>query len=594
VAGHRELLATEITPSGTFAVQRSAGWWCALSLVLTPVLIVFGAIKWLGVNTLIGDEFYYVDFIRLVRDGGEWASWIWLQHNEHRVVPMKLLMVLLQGSTRWSQLAEMFCSGSLSALIVVVLWRAYRLGGGTSSTSDLLAFAPIAWLVSSLSQYENQFFGMMVCHYFAALGTVVALWLLARGGEISTVLAWLAAAVAAFSIGSGFLVFPAGMAVLAAQRATWRRWGIWCLGGLAALVWYLSDYITPPHTQPFYWTVENISAILTLGLTTIGAPLAAGSVEWAGVAAIGLLITSAILFLRWLPAHRRVQERDALAVGLLLFGLASAVMVGVGRAGMHGHPLESRYITYTNLAWIGAYLLVLQHVRIGGEGRWKVAAWSVLVPGLLAASVHGLGQARLRHKQLLLDQYVLQTFYFHSDSVVGRLGPPAGVRQKAAYLMAEGLSAFAEPQRLVMMMNPAEARVSAEILIGQQVEQRLACPVADLHDVGVMVLPALRPGTSAFVVTVTIGSRTVARQSVESASIRARTWVRVPLPTPFLECAGSALVVRVESQTVDSGSGVFVLASEPSYQGALSQAGTPILGRRLGIALNGFHYGILP
>lgn len=560
---------------------------------MTPILLLFGAVEWLGVNTLIADEFYYVDFIRLVREGGDWTPWIWLQHNEHRVVPMKLLMVLLSGPTRWSQLAEMLCSAGLSALIVLVLWRAYRVSGATSGVSDLLAFAPVAWLVCSLSQYENQFFGMMVCHYFTALGVVLSLWLLARHGWVSTVLAVLAAILGAFSIGNGFLVFPAGIAVLAAQRARWGRWAVWCLGGAAAIARYLWDYITPPHTQALQWTLTGAYRIVKLGLVTIGTPLAAGSIGWGIILGIGLLSVATILVLRWLRADPVRREKDALAVSLLLFGLASCAMVAAGRAMMNGNPLGSRYITYTNLLWIGVYLLVLGQARNGRGDAWKIAAWSLLVPGIVAANLHGLAEARLWHDQRLLDQYVLQTFTLQSDPVVGRLGPPESVRKAAAYLKAARLSAFAEPQRIVMLMDATAAKPTGEILRGQAIEQRLVCPVGELHDVGVMILPAATPGTSSFVVKVTNGSRELARRSFETASIRDWTWVQVPLAPPLRQCAGRDLAVRIESQDASPGSGVIVLANEPSYEGELLQAGTPIPDRRLGMALNAFRFGVL-
>ncbi|HEX6903578.1 MAG TPA: hypothetical protein VF789_27945 [Thermoanaerobaculia bacterium] len=561
---------------------------------MSPILLLFSAIQWLGVNTLVADEFYYVDFIRLVREGGDWTPWIWLQHNEHRVIPMKLLMVLLAGPTSWSQLAEMFCSAALSALIVLVLWRVYRSAGGTSEIQGLLAFAPAAWLACSLSQYENQFFGMMVCHYFTAFGVVASLWLLARRGWISAALAVLAAVMGAFSIGNGFLVFPAGIAVLAGQRAHWSRWTAWCLGGGAALARYLWDYISPPHTQPIQWTLTGAYRIARLGLSTLGAPLAAGSVGWGMVLGAGLLAVSGFLAFHWLRADPDRRRQDAVAVGLLLFGLASSAMVAVGRAFLNppSNPLGSRYITYTTLAWIGAYFLLLRQAKDPRYGAWKIAAWSLLIPGILAANLHGLAEARLWHDQRLLDKYVLQTFELQSDAVIPRLGPPTSVRPSASYLKAARLSAFADPQQIVMLMNATNAKPTGEILRDQAVEQRLVCPVGKLHDVGVMILPAARPG-GAFVVTVTSGDRELARRSFETASIPGWTWVQVPLDRPLRGCAGRNLAVRIESQDTSPGSGVIVLADDPYYAGELRQGGAPIPGRRLGMTLNAFHFGIL-
>ena len=580
-------------PSASLAA-RPGRWWGALSLIAAPVLLLVGAVLRLGVNTLIGDEFYYVDFIHRVLAQQRWASWIWAQHNEHRVVPMKLLLAGLAGPTRWNQQAEMWCSVVLSAAIVWVLWRLYRRSGGTFETGGLLEFAPVAWLVCSLAQYENQLFGMMVCHYFTALGAVVSLWLLASGRVVALLLAVLAALVAASSIVNGFLIFPAGLAVLAARRSSFSRWATWCLSGSAALWLYSRSYLVPPHTQAFQWTLTGASRILELWLATLGAPLAAGSAGWAFALGVGFLAAAVCLVLRWLRADSAQRTNDAPAVGLILFGLASGAMVAAGRAFMNppGALLGSRYITYTTLAWIGVYLVLLGETRKGRWPSWRIVAWSLLVPGTVAANLYGLAEARNWHRERLLDQYVLQTYNWQSDGVVGRLGPPESVRRAASSLSAERLSAFASPQRLLMLMDASTAKPSGEILLGQPIEQRLACPLETLHDVAVMVLPAAR-ARGQFAVAVSSGGRELMRRSFDTASIRDWTWVTVPLAEPLRKCRGQELTVRVESLVSSPGGGVSTLLCAPYYDGALSQFGGPIPDRRLGLALDARALGVL-
>jgi hypothetical protein len=573
--------------------MRSARWWCALCLVVGPAALLFLFVGSLGVNTLIADEFVYVPFIRLVREGGAWTSWLFLQHNEHRVLPMKLVMAFLQGPTRWSQLAEMFVSASLSAAIVAVFWGIHRACGLRASAGDLLAFAPIAWLLSSLSQYESQFFGMMMCHYFTALGASLALWSLTIGGAGAVLLAWFAASVAAFSIGTGFLIFPAGAIILAARRASVWRWAVWSGGGIASLAWYLRGYLEPAHPRPLQWSFGELSSMAWLALTTLGAPVAAGSAYWGGVAGAGLIVIAAVLIVQTARSDSVRRERRALAISLVVFGLGCAVMVGVGRLAAQGSPVGSRYITYSNFAWVGVYLLILQHVGAGGDPRWRVGALTLLLPAIAASSLHGLATAREWHEQRLLDQYILQTFDLQPDRVLARLGTPSSIRQHAAYLRAEGLSAFAEPQRLMMFLVNDSGIPTGEILSGRGVEQRLRCPVDDLHDLGVVVLPASRSSGKTFSIRVTSGSQQLANVSTTVATVMAWTWVRLPLRTPYRDCLGADLTLRIESQSTEPETGVFVLAAEPTYDGTLTQAGQPIVNRRLALALNAFRAGLL-
>ncbi|HEX3529645.1 MAG TPA: hypothetical protein VH988_21510 [Thermoanaerobaculia bacterium] len=81
-----------------------------LLLVAAPLGLQALIVYALGVNTLLGDEFLYSDFIREILEGRSWLHWLWVQHNEHRVIPMKLVMALLAPWTRWSTVAEMYVS----------------------------------------------------------------------------------------------------------------------------------------------------------------------------------------------------------------------------------------------------------------------------------------------------------------------------------------------------------------------------------------------------------------------------------------------------------------------------------------------------
>ena len=59
-------------------------------------------------NTLRLDEFFYVDFLRALREGGDWLPYLWQQHNEHRVIPTKLVMIPNALFLSWNRVAEMY------------------------------------------------------------------------------------------------------------------------------------------------------------------------------------------------------------------------------------------------------------------------------------------------------------------------------------------------------------------------------------------------------------------------------------------------------------------------------------------------------
>jgi hypothetical protein len=66
----------------------------------------------------------------------------------------------------------------------------------------------------------------------------------------------------------------------------------------------------------------------------------------------------------------------------------------------------------------------------------------------------------------------------------------------------------------------------------------------------------------------------------------------VSLPAAF-RCEGRELRIRLESTNVDERGGIRALATEPFYAGSLAQGGEAVPGRQLGVALNGYRFGIL-
>lgn len=481
----------------------------------------------------------------------------------------------------------------LTAVLVAILRALHRIAWSDRRATPPMA--PLAFsicLACSLAQYENQLYGLMVVHYFTAVGGVAALYLLGQRPWWSLALATVAAAVAASSVASGLLVFPLGIVVLAAQRAAAWRWSVWCTAGAVTTALCLHHYDRPPHTLPFEWTPVGAFKIVKLGLCSTGAPLAAGSVYWALVLGAAAWVLALVLLYRWLVAAPSRRAADSSAAAILLLGLGSCAMVGLGRAFLvaPGDPVGSRYITHANLAWYGILLLLPRLAGTRLFGGLKPALFGLLALGLLAANAYGARAARGWHRDRLVDQYVMQSYRAQTDRVLGRLGPPEIVRGRLDYLRQERLSAFAEPQRLLLALDLDAGRPTEAVVAGRSIEERLACPVEDLHDVGVYLLPAARPGPGTIEVLVAGGGRELAAKSFAVADIDREGWFRLPLPHPW-RCRDRELTFLLRS-SADAGSGVSALAMAPFHRGRLRQGAVELAGRRLAIALNAGRYRV--
>jgi len=565
-----------------------------LALVLLPVLGQFLVVGFLGVNTPAADEFAYVDFVHAVREGGPWLPMVWWQHNEHRVVPVKLVMALLMPFTGWNLKAEMYVSAALAGLIVLGLWRLYRRAGG----ADLLLFAPVAWLVCNLAQYENLLYGLLMCHYFTAAGTVWALVFLARRDAAGLFLAVLCGLVASLSVLNGLLIWPLGLALGLALGERPARMIGWAGAGVATFLLYFFDFQRPPGLAAPH--LQELPRAAKYALTLLGAPLAAGSFAWSRTFGLALVCLMAAVVVRWLREGRERLRGEAIPAALILFGLLSCAMIAIGRAATLVTPLESRYVAYTSLAFVGAYLLAgLAAERRGAPFigfSWFAATLALVATGVIAADLQGFHDAKLWQIARLRDQFLLQTYERQPDEALGGSAFAAHLRATAPYLRTERLAAFAEPQRVLLLTRWQEREAAGPVAPGRSIEQRLSCPVNVLRDAAVALSREAAPDASNVSISVWTSGRRLAARDLPVTALASGWvgWVEVPLPAPLYNCQGRVLTVRIESRDATPATQITVWIYPSYYDGELRQAGrswSP--DRSLGLSLNAFHFGLL-
>ncbi len=564
-----------------------------LALTATPVVLQALAVVLLGVNTVLWDEFYYVDFIRAFREGGDWWSWMARQHNEHRVVPMKLVMAPLSSLTDWDTRAEMLVSVVLAGLAVFGLWRLYRrLGGG-----DLLLFAPVAWLVCSLASYENMLYGLMMCWYFTLAGVVWTLVLLAGGGALAVAAAASCAFIASFSILNGLLVWPLGLGLLLLHRR-WRTAAAWLLMSVAAFALYFHNFQLPGGQPPLPpLGVASIVRIGRFGVKLLGAPLAGGSLAWSAVIGAILAAATAIAAVRWLRSPERLR-RDGPAAALIVFAALSCAMIAAGRAAFQGiPPLQSRYVLYSSLVAVGLYLLLARDAEKAEPAarprRLLVAALALLVPGLLAANVEGLRAAVEWRGGQLHQKAILQTFDQRPPAELGAIYFPAEVPRRASWMREHRLGPFAdEALDVVLLVRWQEGVPADEILPGRPLEQTLVCPVGRIRDVAVVFATYARPNASHLVLSLSERGRVLGSRELAAAELKDNGWVSLSVDVP--DCRGRQLLLRIESPDARTGDAVTAWTYPRYYDGEVRQQGNArIAGRSLGLAINAFATRVL-
>lgn len=567
----------------------------ALLLVVSPVAVQALVVWCLGVNMLVWDEFYYVDFIQAVRSGQPWLSWLWRQHNEHRMVPMKLVMAALAG-TSWDNRVEMGVSVALAAGIVAALWAiAHSAGSGRA-----WRFAPVAWLACSLAQYQNMLYGMQMCFYQTALGAVAALACLVRRSTSWLLLAAASACLASYSNVNGFAVWPAGFLTLLLRADRSRRaLALWTAAGVACVGVYVAGLQWPDGVPRPPLALASARGFLSFGLALLGQPLGAGSFRTSQ--AVGLGLTLLVGTLAW---RRRRWPREQLGVeaplwGLVAFALVSSALTAFGRFPLGRGGLASRYVVFSLLAVAAAWLLAHRDdaaAAPGAVGRPRLVplAAPVLLLGLVASNLQGLDEAFAWRRARLVERYKLHTADVRPDSDLSDIYFPSDLRRLLPYLRSERLGPFAEPLDYLLALSWRDATPAADLAPRSALEQEFACPVETLRDASVSLAMNGRRNPTRLVVSLRDGATELARRVFAPREIGDNQWADLRLERPLAPCRGRRLSLVIEAP--EGGAGAIMTAwTHPAHvEGTLRQAGQVIPGRALALELNVLHYRARP
>ena len=553
-----------------------------LILVLLPAVLQAAIVWRFGSRMFLWDEFVYVPAFQQIGEGKPWLHWIWQQHNEHRIFWTKLLFLAHAGLSGWNPMVDMYVSALLTALIAWGIWMLYRAAGPARPAY----FVPAALLLCSLAQYMNILYALMTSHYFALAGMVWTIVFLTR----RTMAAAIACAFGALiSTLSAMVIAPIGLLVLVLTRQPLARWIAWCAAMAACGFVYFYAYQRPPQIPAVDWaSAAAIRHAADTFLVCLGSPLSGGDGFWSR--ALGV-ITVGALGLLWLGVRAVGTERHAGLVALGFIGLGCAAAVALGRSATGATVgLESKYVTYSTMALVSAYLGLASLPGLPARRAILAGLTAVIGIGWTAANVAGFEQAREWRQARHRAAYLLQTIEIQPDDNLGSIFFVPQLRDAAAYLRATRLGPFHDTIDALMPPRWREGQPTGPITTGSAVQAHVICPVDTLSDVGLMVSPA--GGAGAVDVAVTFDGLVVGRGRLAAEGARPSQYVRVTLDFPVRRCRGGDLIVEGRSDA--DAAGAFHAWTYPLYvAGVTRQGGRVIDQRSLGLAFNAFSYGLI-
>jgi len=312
------------------------------------------------------DQWEFVPFLQKFYDDTLHLDDFWAQHNEHRILFPRMIMLGLAACTHWNVYYELAVNFLLGTGIFLLLIKPLSRTGGNAQWNVFLA----SLMLFSLGQWQNWFLGWQL-QVFLSLFTVILSLLTLSRKKLNAAwfcLAILASSVAMFSFANGMLVWPLGLILLwrTENRIKWTS--LWSATAILLACVYFRGYQAPSYHPSISTSLHMPGNLIAYVFIYLGQPIV-GFLGFGAVAAgaAGLMVWGILGYLTV-----REKEADDLLefsvpplffVTLGLYAIASAVITAFARAGFGAEQaLSSRYVTIANLFWIS--ILALAGLRI--------------------------------------------------------------------------------------------------------------------------------------------------------------------------------------------------------------------------------------
>jgi len=426
-----------------FAFVKRIGVWGLISI---PFLFLALMVAEYKVDVPEWDQWALVPVLEKSYDGTLTLKDLWFQHNEHRLVFPKLMMVFLARFSGWNVSYELALSILLAAGIFLCLAIAMKKTFASVLGASLRwPFILLSVIVFSLNQVENWLWGWNIqifLNVLAGIGVIV----LMTGRRLTwqkIMLAALLSIVAAYSYASGLVFFLIGfLAIIFFVSLSKKRRFLyslfWVSVSTATVYSYFYRYHTPSHHPSLSLILNSPFNYLKYVLTYLGAALLSSDVNPFFAFLVGLSgIILFILTLLMILGAGKIKARDLLPyLALSFYALVTACLTGIGRAGFGAvQAMSPRYVAFSSLFWISLVVFIIILLKMG-RSKTEAAAKPVkillagtlaLILGLSAASsFHSRVLFRERYRRLeparrelfsLENKELLERIYPHVDEV---------------------------------------------------------------------------------------------------------------------------------------------------------------------------------
>jgi len=337
---------------------------CLLISAIPLAILIYMLVVY-SVDIPFWDEWELTHFLDASFKGVLTFGNLWAQHNEHRILFPKIILLVIARLTGWNIYYEEGFNVLVGMGIFSVLAAQIIKTSKTIKRPGLVWAIPIVSLiVFSLAQDFNYIYGWQVSLLLGTLTSIACIVQLSNPvfkwwRFISAILICL---VGTYSFAGAIVCWPIGAGLLLMSRERDKRrlsLAIWLAVGIVAIAAYMHGYQRPIGSPPLLSGIAHPLAFLNYFFTYLGA--IAGYTE-VSAAITGLLCLAAIpLLIRHIVKQRFAVMGDMLPyIGIALYSLMNGMITAMGRVGFgNAQALSARYITISFPLWVCVVVLLM-------------------------------------------------------------------------------------------------------------------------------------------------------------------------------------------------------------------------------------------
>ena len=442
-----------------YGCGRHTGKLLIFAAIAIPAVIALLFIYYNGINAVSGDQWFVVPLFDKLYSGNLTAADLFAQHNEHRLLLLRLVSLTIGSITHYNTIAELYFSLFLICLQAIVLYMIFRLNPVLNRMS-IAWFIPVTWLIFNLRQYDNLLLGFQMQFFLVTLFLFLSIYFLqsCKGVNWRFAAAILCSIAGTFSMANGLVIWPIGLLQLLLiyrsrpeiqKRQYLAMVFIWLAISIAIYVLYFYDYHKPAYHPDLFYFIQHPIESGTFLLALLGG-FFSNDLYMAVGAGIGLVILyiyagASILY------NSKKQADSAPFLALILFTIGSAIMLTAGRAGagIEG-ALARRYMTMTIVGVMGLYLalisLNLKFINPRSMIFRAIICVAVVAIFMIDKSLFtGVKTARITVDVQKIPYYT-STYMMQSDDILAKAGAvPVAVRQGCEVLKKYKLNVYSRP-----------------------------------------------------------------------------------------------------------------------------------------------------